>query len=128
MSPFIKNGDCLVIKPESAGGIKIGDIIIFKNPWGAYIVHRFIKKHGQATLLTRGDNMPRYDIPVAIENIMGRVIQIENQRRMLNLTGWPNRIFARFIALFSRICFRGQVRLTCTLGRLWWLVRGKSLT
>jgi signal peptidase I len=124
MFPFVRNGDCIVVKPEITGDVKIGDIILYRYIGGTYIVHRIIKKNGQATLLTRGDNMPGYDLPVPNECVLGKVTQIEGRGKRLNLTGWPNRVFACFIALFSRVRFRGQVRLTRTLGRLYWLLEG----
>jgi signal peptidase I len=127
MFPFVTNGDCVVIKPENYGDVKVGDIILYRNHWGNYIVHRVIKKNGQAALITRGDNMPGYDPPVPNKCVMGRVIQTESRGKQLKLSGWPYRLYSCFIARFYRVRFRGQVRLTRILGRLYWLIEGRRI-
>jgi signal peptidase I len=128
MFPFVRNGDCIIVKPETAGSVKVGDIILFRYPGGTYIVHRVIKKNGQTSLLTRGDNMPGYDLPVPNECVLGKVTQIEGRGKLLKLGGWPNRAYACSIALSSRIRFRGQVRLTRIMSILCWLFGGKRIT
>jgi signal peptidase I len=128
MYPFIVNGDCVIIKPEKAGGVKIGDIILFRYPGGTYIVHRVVKKNGVTSILTRGDNMFRHDMPVPNKCVLGKVIKIEGRGKFLTLTGVSSMIYGRLIALFYRVHFRGQVRLTRIMGWLFWLTRGKSIT
>ena len=128
MFPFIHNGDILLIKPQRAAQSNIGDIILCRRPWGAYIVHRLVKKNGLTAIVTRGDNLPNVDGPVTVDEILGRVIQIENQKKKLLLDGLMSRALGYLIASFGRVRFRGQVRLTRTLGRLYWLTKGKKTT
>jgi signal peptidase I len=128
MLPFVRNGDCLVIKPEKAGGVKIGDIILYRYPWGNYVVHRLIKKNGQATLLTRGDNLFYFDRPVPNECVLGKVTRIERAGKQIQLTTGPGQIFGFLMACFARGHYPNQVGLVRNLGRLYWLIGGKRTT
>jgi hypothetical protein len=127
MYPFIHDGDVLLIRPQRAAPPNIGDIILYRRPWGAYVVHRLIKRDNSHAAITRGDNVIECDPPVAIESIMGCVIRIENNHRKLLLTGFSSNLLGYFIASFGRVRFRGQVRVTRLLGRLHWLIGGRRI-
>ncbi len=94
MYPLIQNGDILLIEPKSTDEFKIGDIIFYRRPSGTYVVHRLIKKNGSATLQSKGDNLPYYDAPVTVGEVLGKVIQIEGGGRRIRLQGGPRRTLA----------------------------------
>jgi signal peptidase I len=127
MYPIIKTGYKILVEPKPVAELNIGDIVLCQRG-EAFIAHRLIKKSGSPFVLTRGDNLCHFDQPVPNECVLGKVIQIENQRRKLVLSGWPNRAYACSIAIFARVRFRGQVRLTRIMGWLYWLIRGQKIT
>jgi signal peptidase I len=58
--------------------IKIGDIIVF-NRAGKCTIHRFIKNKNNK-IITRGDNCEISDSPLISEEIIGKVIKIDNKQ------------------------------------------------
>ncbi len=128
MYPFVHENDILIIESRDAAELNPGDIALFRTKLGTYVTHRVIKKTGPDTIVTKGDNSRRYDVPISAESVIGRVIQIEGSGRRLKLTGFPSRLYAYLIAQLARVHFRGQVRVTRLLGRLWWLIGGRRIT
>jgi signal peptidase I len=128
MYPLVSSGDYLLIEHRTIDELNNGDIVFFRaGDGGTYITHRVIKKNRSETIITRGDNTRQFDPPVPAERIIGRVVRIEGRGKRLELTGWPNCIYAHFIARFARVRFRGQVRVMRLLGRLWWLMGGRRI-
>lgn len=127
MHPFIQNGDILLIQPRSTAELNTGDIVFYRRPSGRYIVHRLIHKNGSAYLITKGDNLRYYDEPVPVEQVLGRLIQIESRGKRVVLTTVPGAIFSWLLAWLSRGHYPNQTRLIRNLGRLWWLVGGRRI-
>jgi signal peptidase I len=78
MSPFICNGDSLVIHPavNNKNFPKNGDIVALVTPEdGHLIIHRIIRKN-KDLYLTKGDNLFETDGYFRRENIHGYVTQI----------------------------------------------------
>jgi hypothetical protein len=127
MLPLVHSDDHVFIEYKGIDSLNIGDVVFFRNHLGTYVIHRLIRKQGSAAIITRGDNVPRFDVPVPADNILGRVTQIESHGKRLKLTGGLSRIFAYFIALFGRARFRGQVRITRRINKLWWTIEGRRI-
>lgn len=128
MHPFIRNDDILIIEPKGAADINIGDIVLNRQPSGAYIVHRLIKRDGAATLVTKGDSQSNYDVPFAAEQVIGRVVQIEGRRKRMKLSGGPGRVLGWTMAQLDRGRGRTMKRIRRNLGRLWWLIGSRRIT
>lgn len=128
MHPFIRNDDILIIEPRGAADINIGDIVLNRQPSGAYIVHRLIKRNGAATLVTKGDSQSNYDVPFAAEQVIGRVVQIEGCRKRMKLSGGPGRVLGWTMAQLDRGRGRTMKRIRRNLGRLWWLIGSRRIT
>ena len=83
MAPLILSGDAVVIEKVLLNELKRGDIImIFRN--GEFITHRFISRQ-KNEWYTKGDQYHSLDQPVASEDIIGKVIEIERQDLRLEL-------------------------------------------
>lgn len=128
MQPFIRTDDTLLVEPKDGVKFNIGDILFYRHPLGYYIAHRLIKKNGQDTLLTRGDNLRHFDQPVLIEQVMGRVTQIERGTKRLILTRGLGRVFGCLIAWLARGHYPSQIRLMRNMGRVYWLTGGRRAT
>ena len=109
MSPFICNGDSLIIYPIfKKRKIKIGDIVAFITPSeGLLIIHRIIKVNGQ--YLLKGDNVYHNDGYCEKKYIHGyvkKVIIIEKKlpiyRKTIRKLFLFLNNFKKIIALLSR--------------------------
>jgi hypothetical protein len=127
MYPLVQTGDTLRIEPASATELNIGDIVFYRLPIGTYVIHRLIKKNGNATLITKGDNQPHYDTPISIDDVLGRVVQIEGGGKRVKLNGWPSRMLGWLIAWLAHGYGLNLTRFSRHLGRLWWLIGGRRV-
>jgi len=103
MYPFVRTGDMLLIEPKKPDEFNIGDIIFYRRPTGVYVAHRLIKKNGTTTLITKGDNVPYYDEPVPIEQVLGRVVSVERDGRLRMLDSGLHRVVSRCWARLAPI-------------------------
>jgi signal peptidase I len=110
MSPFIKDGDVLEIKPVEVSEIKLGDVIFYRTE-SRIVAHRVIKKvsgNGKAFLITKGDSSPSSDEPVHPEDLLGKVITVERNGSSLRLdtlpARWINLLWVK-ISPFSRYIY-----------------------
>ena len=94
MSPFIKDGDIVTLKPYSAHDlIKPGDIAAVHRGNKKIIVHRITRIDGEKILL-KGDNCIEFDGHFIKENIMGIVTNIERNGKKLPSSRITNLIIA----------------------------------
>lgn len=81
MYPCIKPGATVLIEPLKIKGLPVpGEIIAIKRNEGL-VVHRLIKiikKNETELYIARGDSNARYDEPVKITMIAGRIVRAEN--------------------------------------------------
>ncbi len=80
MSPQIEMGDMVIVKKMSAGAIRVGDVIMFREEQ-IRITHRVVEigkdEKGGQFFWTKGDaNKNRDLLPVLPEQIVGTVVQI----------------------------------------------------
>lgn len=126
MYPFIQDDDVVLVEPKNVRELNTGDIIFYRRPWGTYVIHRLIEKvDGSPSLVTKGDNLAYYDEPVPIEQVMGRVIQIEGRGRQIQLNKGMGWLLNGFMGRLSRGCNPAKARLKRNLGRIYWLVGGR---
>ncbi len=88
MNPTFRPGDLLTVAPYGRGGVRRGDVAIFRPPGeGRLIAHRIISA-GADGLRTRGDNNDRQD-PWTLrpEDIVGRVIGKDRWGKRRGLRG-----------------------------------------
>ena len=130
MHPFIRNGDILTIEPLKEKSPSVGDIIFYRGTDNTLTAHRLIKienTDGNTILITKGDSHRYTDTPFKAEQVIGRVVRIENQRKKLSLMKWPAGILDRFMAGLARGCYPNQERIIRNLGRVLWLIGGRRL-
>ena len=108
MAPFIKDGDIVTVSP--LGGVlpRIGDVVIFVHPINQnVVVHRVVAKKGTAYRV-KGDNSRGIDIPLPLDNILGRLIKLERNGKRVLFGQGPERLLIARLArggLFHRILF-----------------------
>ncbi len=84
----------------------VGDIVLFTDGTGRYVVHRVMKTEND-TVTTIGDHCTRADRPVKLENVWGLVTKVERGKHTLQTDCNGSRLFGKFwIALFPlRMCY-----------------------
>jgi SOS-response transcriptional repressor LexA len=90
MHPLIRDNDSLHVEP--VGQVRRGDVVLV-------LAHRGLTAHRvleitEGTVITRGDNAPAADEPVAIEKILGRVTGVLRDGRRVDSTSAFARAFA----------------------------------
>ena len=104
MYPFIRNNDVVVIKPVDGSKVRLGDVLFCRTSQGGLVAHRLIKKYGRngnAELVTKGDSLPNVDNPVFLEDVLGKVVAIESEKRRTNLDNAQWRLLNLLLAKVS---------------------------
>lgn len=133
MFPFLNRGDTLSVKNVKLQDLKKGDIIVFKNSKNL-CVHRYVgmqkKDNGSMALIAKGDNICYFDrLPISEEQLIGKVILIKRNKKIINLESafWKivNRLLAKASSAqasapdflkFLRITFLGNNRISPKIG------------
>jgi signal peptidase I len=100
MYPSLRPGDVLVLADADAGCVKRGDIVCIPDG-PRYIAHRVVDIRYQppaATLITKGDNLPRPDRPLSLNS--GSLLKVAMIVRENGRLIRPR--FGRAMALLSR--------------------------
>jgi len=83
MRPTIEEGDILTIEPVDVRTIRPQDIVLYATSSGTAVVQRVIaleERGGSTYAITRGDRAEFPGTPIALHQILGRVVAIERRR------------------------------------------------
>ena len=111
MSPCIKKGDLLVVKPIALEEAEIGEIVAFRREESHSVLttHRVIQKgkeRGRRYVITKGDRNIYRDFPlVSPVDVLGKVVGIERKGQVISLET-------------PFYCLRGYLKARLSLG-LW---------
>jgi len=73
MHPVIREDDSVHVEPSH--DVRLGDVVLTLAHRGL-TAHRVIACNGE-TIVTRGDNTPEADAPVALAKVLGKVVWVE---------------------------------------------------
>ncbi len=91
MSPFIKDGDVVTVRPLAGARPRTGDIVAFLHPaTGKAAVHRIVGECSGLFSL-KGDNTPGADGALSLDEILGTVCRIERSGKSVLLGRRPGR-------------------------------------
>jgi hypothetical protein len=91
MSPFIKDGDVVTVRPLAGARPRTGDIVAFLHPaTGKAAVHRVVRERAGLFSL-KGDNAPGADGVLSLGQILGTVCRIERPGEKIHLGRRPGR-------------------------------------
>lgn len=127
MTPFIRNGDILVIEPVEDNSLHLGDILFYRSMGRQLVAHRLMEKQvrNDSTILTmHGDAIPDSGEQIRHEQVIGRVASVQRRKKVYRLD--PN---GRWAPRFSGYTQRFIFRLMRTAGRSvrWVVLRMQSL-
>jgi len=74
MSPAIRSGDAVLVRPAEAAEISVGDVILLSTAHGMR-AHRVTESNPETqTLTTRGDSCDRHDVSASWSEVIGRIV------------------------------------------------------
>lgn len=89
MAPFVRDGDIVKISPVSGETVRWGDIVVIVSSRGASpLVHRVVglrMKDSARELLIKGDRCVYNDGWISIDNMLGRVCEVNRNGRQVTL-------------------------------------------
>ena len=110
MQPLIRRmRDYVTIEPLNRP-LKIGDVVLFHDGAGRYVVHRVWKLEPNR-VITLGDNCKNADRPLSYGQILGLVTKLERGCIRMNLDSVISRLFGRlWMELFPVRCLYYKMR------------------
>ena len=102
MAPAFRPGHLLYVRPTPRD-VAPGDVIVFAHPFtGGRTVHRVVSIT-DAGAITRGDNRLHNDLlPVALDQVIGRVEMVENEGRLRRLQGGSRGLWSAQVRWVAR--------------------------
>lgn len=105
MSPLVRDGDVLLIRPVSPDALRVGDVVLCGREPDRAVVHRVIRvtTHPDGPRFTvQGDALPKPDGTFPAAQIYGRVAVIERGGKQIVLDGPAMRLLGWAAVLRSR--------------------------
>jgi hypothetical protein len=97
MWPALRSGDRARLEPARLDGSALaadalvpGDVVVARVG-AAFVAHRFVGRLEGSRVLLRGDNCSAEDPPVTVSRLLGRVVAIERNGRILERRAWDRR-------------------------------------
>jgi hypothetical protein len=85
MLPSLWPGDVLTIQASALPQLSPADLVLYWRE-GSFFIHRVLGCElagGETMLITRGDSMPGDDLPVSAGEVLGKVVSVERDGRVL---------------------------------------------
>jgi len=105
MSPLVRDGDMLTVRPVVPGRIRLGDLVLVTDEHGCLLVHRVIRRTtGQEGIrfTVQGDQVSRPDGVIPTAQVYGRVTAIERAGVRIDVNRPSLRALGLAAALRSR--------------------------
>jgi Peptidase S24-like len=106
MRPNLLDGDFITVEKISLDKVRPGDLILLISVSKTALVQRVVQidtdaKHALVT--TQADLAKYHNVPVPLDNILGRVSQIERPGRLVNLKNPFTRLLLRLSSFLYRL-------------------------
>lgn len=102
MTPLIRPGDVVIVKPAALHQLACGDVVTVRRPSGDIVSHRIIIRSDTA-LVTKGDNMRRPDPVWHAGDVLGRVVIIERGDTRIDLRSPRLQVVGWLVSRLSRL-------------------------
>lgn len=105
MFPLLQSGDVVVVEKCSPADLKPGNVVGVKigSTWVAHRLLKITARHGNITLLTKGDTCKFRDPELPVEKYIGKVICFSRNGREKSLESRCYRNAGTMIARFSKV-------------------------
>jgi hypothetical protein len=112
MSPLVRDGDVVLVRPAEAGSIEVGDLVFCSVEPGRAIVHRVIRKRAGPEgirFTVQGDQVSRPDGVLPLAQVYAKVASIDRLGVRIGTDGPVARLLGWSMVLRSRWRFgRGR--------------------
>lgn len=111
MWPQVRSGERVVLEVPHLREPQRGEVVLVRQPEG-FLLHRIISlwhQEGERFYLTRGDNSPGADNPVALTEVIGRMVALERGGRLINVDRGLRRILGTCLGYLSYIQLKSLV-------------------
>jgi signal peptidase len=112
MHPTIRHGDVITVEPVAPSKLKRGDIILYRFQ-NDFIAHRIVNIEERdgcgLTFILRGDASVTSDAPVKPEQVLGKVVCLERDQRIIDPYSQRVRLWSiiyKCLARVKRIVFQ----------------------
>jgi len=106
MHPTIRHGDVITVEPAVPANLNRGDIILYRLQ-DNFIAHRIVNikesDRSELTFILKGDASIACDGPVKTEQVLGKVICLERDQRIIDPYNWRVRIWSMFYLWLARL-------------------------
>ena len=106
MHPTIRNGDVITVEPVAPTKLKRGDIILYRFRPG-FIAHRIVnidERDGWGrTFILRGDASTTCDDPVEADQVLGKVVCLERDHRIIDPYSLRVRVWSMLYLWLARL-------------------------
>jgi signal peptidase len=106
MHPTIRHGDVITIEPVAPDNLKRGDIILYRSKSG-FVAHRIMNMEerdgSRLTFCLRGDASTTCDAPVKPEQVLGKVVCLEREHRIIDPYSLRVRIWSMLYRWLARL-------------------------
>lgn len=105
MSPLVRDGDMLTVRPADPGSIWLGDLVLATDEHGRPLVHRVIRRttgREGVRFTVQGDQVSRPDGVIPATRVYGRVTAIERAGSTIEVNQPALRMLGWVAALRSR--------------------------
>jgi signal peptidase I len=108
MSPLVRDGDVLLVRPVEPSSVQIGDLVLCtlgSGEPGRVVVHRVVRRQAGPDGLrftVQGDQVSRPDGVIPAAQVYGRVTAIERAGLQIDVNRHSLRLLSWFAALRSR--------------------------
>ncbi len=120
MKPLVRDGDVLVVEPLGQDRPCVGEVVLCSTASEHVVVHRVIRqqfKKGIQYSQVQGDQIPQPDGWMSDEAVLGRVMSLERDGRVIEMDRPLIRALGRYAAFRSRRG-AGQIRLSGLGGKI----------
>ncbi|MFC1617024.1 signal peptidase I [Candidatus Margulisiibacteriota bacterium] len=100
MYPILQEGDRVIVKYLKPSELKFGNIIVYQTE-DKYVIHRYLYSSKKSAIIAKGDNCFFRDLPFSNQNLLGKLITIHRNEKVIYLNTFSTKLAAKIIALFS---------------------------
>ncbi|MEA3280023.1 MAG: S24/S26 family peptidase [Thermodesulfobacteriota bacterium] len=124
MYPFLRDNDLIAVRRITFERLRKGNLLVFKNKEGEYIIHRLVKKTGKIFVCLRGDGYNLKAELVEMNSIAGKAIGIIRKgrfirfNRTMELCSWSVSRFKEYLKRFLRGDIANHGSRRCLLANL----------
>ncbi len=120
MLPLLEPGDQLKVL-HGQSHVDVGDVITFYKD-DTFVAHRIMQiktKQNRPVIISKGDNTPQFDPPLRLQEIVGRVIAVERNGRLMKIDTLPWKVLGRLIVAKTHVQGKlSEMRQTANMGKL----------